>query len=53
MSGFDHKKETLAKLGKYKSSKGCLYIKKLSDVDDKILDKLISDSVRQLQKNSG
>jgi len=53
MSGFDHKKETLSKLGKYKSSKGCLYIKKLSDVDDKILDKLITDSVRQLQKNSG
>ncbi len=53
MSGFDHKEETLAKLGKYKSSKGCLHIKRLSDVDDKVLDKLITDSVQQLQKNSG
>lgn len=53
MSGFDHKEETLAKLGKYKSSKGCLYIKKLSDVDSSILDKLISDSVEHLKRKYG
>jgi Domain of unknown function (DU1801) len=35
----------LAKLGKHKSSKGCLYIKKLSDVDSNILDNLIRKSV--------
>lgn len=31
----------LAKLGKYKTGKGCLYIKKLVDVDIKILNELI------------
>jgi Domain of unknown function (DU1801) len=33
--------ELLAKLGKYKTGKGCLYIKKLSDIDGTILKKLI------------
>ena len=37
--------ELLAKLGKYTSGKGCLYIKKLSDVDMGILEKLIIQSV--------
>jgi hypothetical protein len=31
----------LKKLGKYKEGKGCLYIKKLSDVDTTILKKMI------------
>jgi hypothetical protein len=33
----------LAKLGKYKRGGGCLYINRLSDVDIKILEKLIKD----------
>ena len=41
MSGINNNPELLAKLGKYKTSKGCLYINKLSDVDKKILEKLI------------
>ena len=32
----------LAKLGKYKAGKGCLYIKTLADVDQKILEKLVA-----------
>ena len=35
----------LAKLGKYTTGKGCLYIKNLSDVDQKILEELIVESV--------
>ncbi len=35
----------LGKLGKYKSGKGCLYIKKLADVDLKVLQALIKCSV--------
>lgn len=31
----------LAKLGKYKRGGGCLYINRLSDVDEKVLAKLI------------
>ena len=45
MGGFD--KEVLKKLGKYKTGKGCLYINKLEDVDLKVLDELITKSVKQ------
>lgn len=37
--------ELLPTLGKYKSGKGCLYIKKISDVNVKILQTLINYSV--------
>jgi len=42
----DHKKyETLLdKLGKHKSSKACLYINKLVDVDEKVLKQIIKKS---------
>jgi hypothetical protein len=33
----------LAKLGKYKKGGGCLYINRLSDVDEKVLAKLIKE----------
>jgi len=36
----------LAKLGKHKTGKGCLYIGKLQDVDVGVLEKLIAESVR-------
>lgn len=38
--------DALAKLGKYKTGKGCLYINKLADVDLKILGKIISASAK-------
>jgi hypothetical protein len=36
----------LEKLGKYKTGKGCLYIKKLSDVDIEVLKQIMSDVIR-------
>lgn len=39
--------ELLAKLGKHKTGKGCLYIKRLSDVDGKVLEKLINVSAKK------
>lgn len=48
MGGFDG--ELLKKLGKYKTGKGCLYIKKLEDIDQKVLSELISKSIRNLSK---
>jgi len=39
---------TLAKLGKHKTGKGCIYIKRLADIDLKILEKLVKDSVKQV-----
>jgi hypothetical protein len=42
----------LAKLGKHTTGKGCLYIKKLADVDSKILEELMSKSVAAKQTRS-
>ena len=44
--GFDMHKESLKKLGKYKTGSGCLYINKLEDVDLKVLKKMIEDTVK-------
>jgi len=38
-------KVLLAKLGKHTTGKSCLYIKKLADVDRKVLEKLIQNAV--------
>jgi hypothetical protein len=35
----------LSKLGKYKSGKGCLYIRHLSDIDQNILERLVAEAV--------
>ncbi len=50
MFGLDENNELLAKLGKHKRSVGCLYINKLSDIDIKVLEKLIDKSYK-LVKN--
>lgn len=42
--GFD--REVMKRLGKYKTGKGCLYINKLTDVDLKVLNELITKSVK-------
>ena len=36
---------TLAKLGKHKTGKGCIYIKRLADIDLNVFEKLIKDSI--------
>lgn len=42
MSGFDtFLADQLAKLGKHKTSKGCLYINRLSDVDPGVLEEAV------------
>ncbi len=50
MSGFDRYDELMSKLGKYKTGKSCLYIKKLSDVDAKVLRDLVEASYRYFKK---
>ena len=49
MTGFDRYGSLLKKLGKHSVSKGCLYIKRLSDVDKKVLKELITDSVKVMK----
>ena len=45
--GFDSEPE-MERLGKYKTGKSCLYIKKLADVDPKVLKRLVTKSVKNL-----
>ncbi len=50
MPGFSKYKSTLNKLGKHKTSVSCLYIKKLTDVDIKQLERLVTQSVKDMAK---
>ena len=52
MHGFDAHADLLKKLGKHKTSMGCLYIKKLDDVDKKVLKELVTESVKRMKKLS-
>lgn len=50
MPGFKNYANLLKKLGPHKISVGCLYIKRLSDVDLRILAKLIEQSILDMRK---
>ena len=45
LTWFSGSEALLAKLGKYTAGKGCLYVKKLADVDAKVLEALVVKSV--------
>jgi hypothetical protein len=45
MTGFTESEALRAKLGKHTTGAGCLYIKKLADVDQKVLETLVLKSV--------
>jgi hypothetical protein len=49
-AGSGHLDALLPKLGKHTTGKGCLYIKKLADVDLKVLDAVIAKAVTTATK---
>jgi hypothetical protein len=49
MGGFSDAGALRAKLGKHMTGKGCLYIKKLADVDQKVLETLVVKSVAAMR----
>lgn len=49
--GLEQQTDLLKKLGNYSTGKGCLYIKKLKDVDTKVLKELISQSVQTVTES--
>lgn len=51
MAGFSKYDTLMKRLGKYKTGKSCLYIKRLSDVDEAVLQQLIDESVKYMRKN--
>jgi len=54
MPGFDNDKysDLLNKLGKHKTSKACLYINKLADIDMTVLEQLIRETYLDFKKSN-
>ncbi|MCA9917078.1 MAG: DUF1801 domain-containing protein [Anaerolineales bacterium] len=52
MSGFDEYDGLMAKLGKFKTGKACLYINKLEDVDPHVLRELVQKSAEHMAKSN-
>lgn len=48
--GFEKHGALMKKLGKHSTGKGCLYVKRLADVDIKLLDDLIVKNVKAMEK---
>jgi hypothetical protein len=53
MASFEKHDTLMQKLGKYKIGKSCLYIKKLEDVDMKVLEELIREDYAYMTKKYG
>ena len=45
-TGFEGRDELLSKFGKHKTSKACLYIKSLDQIDEKVLREMVRRSVK-------
>ena len=52
MAGFDQYDELLARLGRYKTGKSCLYIKRLTDVDLAALEELVAASAAHMRQSN-
>ncbi len=50
MAGFSRYEELMAKLGKHKTGKSCLYVKRLSDIDLEVLERLVTASVKRTRE---
>jgi Domain of unknown function (DU1801) len=50
MSGFAEHQSLLGRLGKYKTGKSCLYVKRLADIDEAVLRQLIEASVAYMRE---
>lgn len=49
MGGFKNQEALLSKIGKAKNSVGCLYLKKLSDIDLEVLREMITLSIQTVK----
>lgn len=47
---FEGREDYLAKLGKHKIGKSCVYVKKLADIDESVLPPMIEASVSHMKK---
>lgn len=51
MDGFDKRPKQMKKLGKFKTGKCCLYIKRLEDVDLEVLEEIINESAQSMAED--
>lgn len=52
LGGLNNMDDELSKLGKYKTGKGCLYIRSLSDVHPEVLTKIFAKAVKEGKSRS-
>ncbi len=50
---FDNREQLLGKLGKHKTDKGCIHLKKLADINIDILTKMILSHVKHIKELYG
>lgn len=50
ISGFEVHSELMQDLGKFKTGKSCLYVKRLDDINRQVLEQLLTTSVAYLRK---
>jgi len=53
MPGFGRYDDLMEKLGKHKTGKSCLYVKKLADVDENVLKELMTESYGYMTEKYG
>ncbi|GAB5527369.1 MAG: hypothetical protein Roseis2KO_52410 [Roseivirga sp.] len=53
MPGFGRYEDLMSQLGKHKIGKSCLYVKKLTDVDEEVLKELITESYTYMTNKYG
>lgn len=49
----DESEDLLARLGPHKTGKGCIYIKRLADVDAAVLEQLVADAYSRIKRTFG
>ncbi len=52
LDGSERQSKMLGKLGRHKRGKSCLYIRRLADVDVKVVERLVADSVRRMKRGA-
>jgi hypothetical protein len=49
----DSQRELLSGLGRHKTGKGCIYIKRLSDIDAEVLEQLVKEAYAHMKQTYG
>ena len=49
-NGYEEVRKLLPKLGKYRTGKSCLYVKRLSDIDMEVLEAMVAASVAETRR---